>query len=238
MIPELELLDYLIDLGFDVQDDLPLLKHSRFNAKHMPQPWRTFYMLVVRSISGRKSGHEHPGLEHLQVFWGMTSMLPIDFAVPIMSDLVFNIQNDREKTMIPFIRFTKLIIEHFCKDTPDFIKRMADPNEPKNLFEDDFTISFVKMTTSSTKQQGKRLPDYFLDDNTRKSSSYELCDKAYRGLMKKLSCRLGVQGVGNLEVQAAQQLHYSLNQNLHLNLNLHQSRSLHQSLERRSYLSS
>lgn len=36
MLPELELLDFFIDLGYDVQDDLPLILHSRFNAKHMP----------------------------------------------------------------------------------------------------------------------------------------------------------------------------------------------------------
>ena len=102
-----------------------------------------------------------------------------------MNNLVYNIQTECEETMIPFIRFTKLIIEHFCKDTPEFIKRMGDPNEPKNLFEDDFTISFVKMTTSSTKQQGKRLPDYFLDDNIRKSLSYELYNKAYQGIKEE-----------------------------------------------------
>lgn len=181
MMPELEILDYLIDLGYDVQDDLPLTKHSRFNVKYMPQPWRTFYMLVVRSISGRKSGHEHPRLEHLQVFWGMVSMLPIDFAKSIMSDMVYHIQSDRERTMIPFVRFTKLLIEHFCKDQPEYISRMQDHDEPKNLYEDDFTIAFVKMTMFSTKQQGKRIPDYLLDDKIRKTKNFELYDKAYQG---------------------------------------------------------
>lgn len=142
-------------------------------------------MLVVRSISGINSGHEHPRLEHLQVFWGMVSMLPINFAILIMSDIVYNIQTERKKTMIPFIRFTKLIIEHFFKDTPELIKIMGDPNEPKDLFEDDFTISFVKMTTSSTKQKGKRLPEYFLDENIRKSSSYEFYDNAYKGITEE-----------------------------------------------------
>ena len=65
MLTELEILDYLIDLGYDVDDDLPLTRLSRFNIKHLPKPWRTFYMLIVRSISGRKSGHEHPRLSHL-----------------------------------------------------------------------------------------------------------------------------------------------------------------------------
>lgn len=194
MLPELDLLDFFIDLGYDVQDDLPLIKHSRFNAKHIPQPWRTFYLLVIRSISGRKSGHEHPKLEHLQAFWGMVSMSPIDFAVPIMNDIVYSIQTGREKTMIPFTRFTKLLIEYFCKDTPEFIKRMGDPNEPKNLFEDDFTISFVKMTTSSTKQKGMRLLEYLLDDNIKKSSNYKFYDDAYKGIQEETTIQTHSKG--------------------------------------------
>jgi hypothetical protein len=109
-------------------------------------------------------------------------MSPIDFAVPIMNDIVYSIQTGREKTMIPFTRFTKLLIEYFCKDTPEFIKRMGDTNEPKHLFEDDFTISFVKMTTSSTKQKGMRLPEYLLDDNIKKSLNIKFYDDAYNGI--------------------------------------------------------
>ena len=180
ILPELDLLDFFIELGYDVDDNVPLVKHSRFNAKNIPQPWRTFCLLVVRSISGRKSGHEHPRLEHLQTFWGMVTLTPIDFAVPIMNGIVYNIQTERVKTMIPFTRFTKLLIEHLCKSSPEFIKRMADPNEPKHLFDDDFTTSFIKTTTSSTKIKGMRLPEYLLDDNIKKSLNYKLYDNAYK----------------------------------------------------------
>ena len=69
ILPDLELLDFFIELGYEVDDDVPLVKLSKFNVKYIPQPWRTFCLLVVRSISGRKSGHEHPRLEHLQTFW-------------------------------------------------------------------------------------------------------------------------------------------------------------------------
>lgn len=194
ILPELDLLDFFIELGYDVDDDLPLIKHSRFNAKNIPQPWRTFCLLVVRSISGRKSGHEHPGLEHLQAFWGMVTMTPIDFAVPIMNDIVYSIQTGREKTMIPFTRFTKLLIEYFCKDTPKFIKRMGDPNEPKHLFEDDFTTSFINTTTSSTKQKGMRLPEYLLDDNINKSLNYKFYDDAYNGIQEEATIQTRSKG--------------------------------------------
>jgi hypothetical protein len=112
-------------------------------------------------------------------------MSPIDFAVPIMNDLVSSIQTGRERTMIPFTRFTKLLVEYFCKDTPEFIKRMSDPNESKHLLEDDFTISFIKTTTSSTKNKGMRLPEYLLDDKIKKSLNYKFYINSYTGVQEE-----------------------------------------------------
>ena len=60
MMTEIEILDYMIQLGYDLDDDIPMMSLSKFNVKYLPQPWRTFYMLIIRSISGWKSGHEHP----------------------------------------------------------------------------------------------------------------------------------------------------------------------------------
>ena len=68
ILAELEVLDYMIELGYDLGDARQQMTLSSFNVKFLPQPWRTFYMLIIRSISGRKSGHEHPRATHLQVF--------------------------------------------------------------------------------------------------------------------------------------------------------------------------
>ena len=123
MITEDEVLDYITELGYD-QSDVILTSLSSFNVKYLSQPWKTFFMIVVRSISGRKSGHEHPRLEHLQVLWGMISMQPVDFARSIMNDMFFSIQSEKARTMIPFVRFTKLIVEHLLKNQPAYIKRL------------------------------------------------------------------------------------------------------------------
>ena len=122
ILTELEVLDYMIELGYDLGDARHQMTLSSFNVKFLPQPWRTFFMLIIRSISGRKSGHEHPRATHLQVFWGMMSGRQIDFADHIMSDIVFQIQSKAERTMIPFLRFTKLIINHLIGETPAFLQ--------------------------------------------------------------------------------------------------------------------
>lgn len=65
ILSELEILNYIIDLGYVVQDNRPLVKHSKFDVKFLSQPWRTLYLIIVRSVAGRQSGHEHPRLQHL-----------------------------------------------------------------------------------------------------------------------------------------------------------------------------
>jgi hypothetical protein len=99
----------------------------------------------------------------------MMSMQPIDFASSIMSDMIHHIHTDRERNVIPFVRFTKMLIEHFCGNTPDYLKRMHDRTEPKDVYNKDFKIAFVKTIKITTKTKGMRVPDYFLDDNIRKT---------------------------------------------------------------------
>lgn len=71
---------------------------------------------------------------------------------------------------------------------------MGDTNEPKHLFEDDFTISFVKMTTSSTKQKGMRLPEYLFDDNIKKSLNYKFYNDAYNGIQEEATIQTRSKG--------------------------------------------
>lgn len=69
MPTDTELLQFFLDIGYDIQNNNSLDKPSDFDVKYLPQPWRTICMIVTRSIAGRDTGHEHPKLQHLQVFW-------------------------------------------------------------------------------------------------------------------------------------------------------------------------
>ena len=168
-------------------------------------------MLIIRCISGRKSGHENPRSTHLQVFWGMMSGAKIDFADPIMSDIVFQIHSKSGRTMIPFLRFTKMIIGHLCGNTPEFLQRMFDQTEAKHNYVQDCKISFVKSIQFTPRTRGLRIPDHLLNDKIRSSPNYRIYNSAY------LAGKVGVsetEEVLSLEVLAALK---SLN-NLNLSL--------------------
>ena len=61
------LIQFLREIGYD-ESKKPISTHSRVNTRYLPQPWRTFYMIIAKSLSGRDSGHEHPKLPHLKLF--------------------------------------------------------------------------------------------------------------------------------------------------------------------------
>ncbi|MCO6516372.1 MAG: hypothetical protein J6586_07730, partial [Snodgrassella sp.] len=67
-------------------------------------------------------------------------------------------------------------------------------NEPKHLFEEDFTTSFIKTTTSSTKIKGMRIPEYLLNDKIKKSLNYKLYDNAYKGVQEEATIKTRSKG--------------------------------------------
>jgi hypothetical protein len=76
---EEELITWLRDIGYDETEEV-VTKHSKVNTRFLPQPWRTLYILIAKSLSGRDVGHEHPKLQHLKLFWAMVNVKSVDLA--------------------------------------------------------------------------------------------------------------------------------------------------------------
>lgn len=102
----------------------------------------------------------------------MATMSLIDFAQLIMEDMIHTMHSNRNMTKIPFIRFTKMIIEYLIGETPEFKSRLLDLNEPVHSQKMDFTIKFIKTTLYSTKKQGAKLFDHLLDDKITNTATY------------------------------------------------------------------
>ena len=151
---ESEIMQFLVDIGYDVQPDTPLTKISKVNAKYIPQPWRTIFYIITRSISGRDSGYEHPRLSHLQVFWGFVNQEKIDFAALIWEDILFQMRKAFKQ--IPFVRYTKVLISYLLDLHKDIDRRPTDREVHPYML--DKTFRKVYFPKGSTHKQGTRLP--------------------------------------------------------------------------------
>lgn len=165
---EEELIEWLRDIGYDESEEV-VTRHSKFNTRFLPQPWRTLYILIAKSLSGRDTGHEHPKLQHLKLFWAMANVKRVYFASIIWEDIVWYIQH--KSANIPFIHFTKLLIESFLCEYDDIPQRLDD--DDKNTFRNESTLRQIKRLDTNTRKQGKILPDCLLNDKVKKYKNYK-----------------------------------------------------------------
>ena len=169
------LIQFLREIGYD-ESEKPLGTHSRVNTRYIPQPWRTFYMVLAKSLSGRDSGHEHPKLPHLKLFWAMAYAKNVDYASIIWEDLVWHIQHPTNK--IPFVRFTKLLISMFINQFDDIPPRHDDKD--KHTMINEPTLRQIKMVGTTTRKQGLKLPEVLLTSKVTESKHYKYYTNAIK----------------------------------------------------------
>ena len=117
----------LRELQYD-ESQVTLNKISIVDRKFIPQPWLTLYSILTNSLTDKETGHEHPSLEIMQIFWGIVKQANIDYAQLIWEDMVYQARQFQKAstTRIPFYRFTKCLIAHFMKIHPDIDRRLED----------------------------------------------------------------------------------------------------------------
>lgn len=69
----------LRELQYD-ESKVQLRLISHIDRKFIPQPWLTLYSILTNSLTGRETGHEHPSLELMQIFWGLSNKLTLIMA--------------------------------------------------------------------------------------------------------------------------------------------------------------
>jgi hypothetical protein len=164
---EEELIEWLRDIGYDESQEV-MTRHSKVNIRFLPQPWRTLYIIIAKSLSGRDTGHEHPKLQHLKLFWAIANVKKVDYASFIWEDIVWHIQH--KTTNIPFVRFTKLLIASFLHEYDDIPQRLND--EFQHTYKNEDTLRVIKRMDTSTRKQGKQLPDCLLTKKVKESKNY------------------------------------------------------------------
>lgn len=102
---------------------------------------------------GKETGHEHPTLKFLQLFWGVINLAHIDYTQLIWSDMV-NQQNQFSKdpkAKIPFARFTKILIAHYMKKDSEIDPRLEDKLHSPAM---DKPYTWVRIQGTTLKRKG------------------------------------------------------------------------------------
>ncbi|GJZ07761.1 hypothetical protein Tco_0542044 [Tanacetum coccineum] len=112
---------------------------------HMSQPWRTFASIINICIFGKVTTFDQLRLLRAQILWGMFYKKNVDFVELIWEDFMYHIDNRKStvarRSNMPYLRFTKEIIQHFIsKDKNISLRNNMFMHGVKN----DSVLGFIK----------------------------------------------------------------------------------------------
>nr|GEW04714.1 hypothetical protein [Tanacetum cinerariifolium] len=104
---------------------------SEIHTDQMHQPWRRFLVVINRCISGKSTCVDKLMTLRAQILWGMFYKKDVDFVALPWEDFMFQEDNRdislTRKENMPYLRYTKVIINHFIsKDKTISMRNMIN----------------------------------------------------------------------------------------------------------------
>ncbi|GJV53824.1 hypothetical protein Tco_1449565 [Tanacetum coccineum] len=132
------------ELGYSGKCDML----SAIHIDQMHQPWRTYVAIFNRCISGKTTGLDRLRESRAQILWGMYNKTNVDFVALLWEDFMFQADNREispaRKEHMPYLRFTKVIINHFISKDKTISMRNGIN---LHIVRDDTLLDYLEFTT-------------------------------------------------------------------------------------------
>ncbi|GJS35820.1 hypothetical protein Tco_0534202 [Tanacetum coccineum] len=142
----------------------------------MHQPWRTFTAIINRCISGKITGLDRLKESRAQILWGMYNKKNVDCVALLWEDFMYQADNrEISSTRIehmPYLRFTKVIINHFISKD----KKISMRNRINlHIIHDDSLLGTLKFVskTQDYQQYGALIPNDMINQDIKDSKAYK-----------------------------------------------------------------
>ncbi|GJW39559.1 hypothetical protein Tco_0065404 [Tanacetum coccineum] len=111
---------FLKDLGFTLE----LRSPSNFKTIGLIQPWQTLGKMFARCLTTRATSHDQPPLQIMQMLYCFVNNVHVDYAELFREGLHYSLEHP--STLIPYPRFTKLIVAYYMTAYPEISRRVHD----------------------------------------------------------------------------------------------------------------
>ncbi|GJY42275.1 hypothetical protein Tco_0429545 [Tanacetum coccineum] len=122
------MLAFLNGLGYAIRIRLA----GQFITKDLPQLWQTLGKILARCLTTRETGVDQPSLQIMKMLYHFIHKVHVDYVVLIWEGLHYS--HMHPTTLIPYPRFTTIIVDHILIEHPDILQRL---NEPYHIVEND-----------------------------------------------------------------------------------------------------
>ncbi|GJT11277.1 hypothetical protein Tco_0858319 [Tanacetum coccineum] len=185
------IMDFMNELGY------PHAIHfvSSMAVNHLYQPWRAILSMINQCLTGKTSGHDRPRYPVLQMLWGIITSTNVDFA-----ELIPTKKGRKDKPhVIPFCRFTKLIICHLGR-IHNIHQRSTSPF---HLAEEDLRLGNLKFVPKGEEDEvfGMPIPNELISNNIRNAPYYN----AYLEMVAKHDQKVAAEKEGKKKSASTKQ---------------------------------
>ncbi|GJX77765.1 hypothetical protein Tco_0324576 [Tanacetum coccineum] len=156
---------YINNLGFTLE----LRSTSNFKTTGLLQLWQTLCKMFSRCLTTRVTGYDQPSLQIMQMLYCFVNNIYVDYAELLWEGFHYSLQNPT--TMIPYPKFTKLIVSHYMTAFHEILRRVRDRYH--NL-EDDVMIKSIFNLGKSKNVVRMKIPDWMITDEMKLTDNYRL----------------------------------------------------------------
>ncbi|GJZ48003.1 hypothetical protein Tco_0601835, partial [Tanacetum coccineum] len=103
---------------------LELKTQSNFKTTGLLQPWQTLCKIFSKCLTTRVTGWDQPPLQIMQMLYCFVNNIHVDYAELLWEGLYYSLH--RPTSLIPYLRFTKIIVNYYMTIFPDISRRARD----------------------------------------------------------------------------------------------------------------
>ncbi|GJX17809.1 hypothetical protein Tco_0218641, partial [Tanacetum coccineum] len=161
---------YINNLDFTLE----LRSISNFKTTGLLQPWQTLCKMFSRCLTTHVTGYDQPSLQIMQMLYCFINNIHVDYAELIWEGFHYSLKNPT--TMLPYPRFTKLIVSHYMTAFPEISRRAHDRYH--NL-KGDVMIKSIFNSGMNKTVVGIRILDWMITEEMKLTENYRLYTKVF-----------------------------------------------------------
>ncbi|GJZ92095.1 hypothetical protein Tco_0664160 [Tanacetum coccineum] len=156
---------YKQQLGFTME----LKTSSSFKTTGLLQPWQTLCMIFSKCLTTRVTGWDQPPLQIMKMMYCFANDIHVDYAKILWEGLYHSLHHPT--SLIPYPRFTKIIISHYMTSFPDISRRARDKyHNPK----DDDIMKNIFNPGRYKDKVGMKIPDWMISEEMKHTEHYQM----------------------------------------------------------------
>ncbi|GJR38773.1 retrovirus-related pol polyprotein from transposon TNT 1-94 [Tanacetum coccineum] len=166
-----EYLVYRIAIGLLME----LKTSSSFKTTVLLQPWQTLCKIFSKCLTTRVTGWDQPPLHIMQMMYCFVNNIHVDYAELLWEGIYYSLHHPT--SLIPYLRFTKIIVSHYMTIFPEISRRARDMYH--NLQDDDIMKNIFNSGRHEDKV-GRQILDWMITEEMKHTEHYRMYAEVFR----------------------------------------------------------